>query len=109
MSKKSKTNLEIVSHRESITARGIIKNNTVTFAYDKVNQQVQAVAFSAQRSTQGNPEFTGVEAFRGTVYGEAFNVENNSYHIGDSAIYDEVYAICQSIMNPESQQDDTSV
>lgn len=107
--KKNKTNLEIVSCRENITAKAEIKGNTVTFAYDKVNGQVQAVAFSVQRSTQGNPEFTGVEAFRGTVYGEAFNVENNAYRLSDSSVYNEIYTVCQSIMNPEPQADDTSV
>ncbi|GET46506.1 hypothetical protein [Capnocytophaga felis] len=110
--KKNKTNLEILSRRESITAKGIIKNNTVTFAYDKANGQVQAVAFSVQRVTQGSSEFTGVEAFRGTVYGEAFNVENNAYRTSDSPVYDEIYNVCQSIMNPEPQEpqeDDTSV
>ncbi|GIJ96566.1 hypothetical protein CAPN001_11350 [Capnocytophaga stomatis] len=107
--KKNKTNLEILSRRESITAKGIIKNNTVTFAYDKVNEQVQAVAFSVQRGTQGISEFTGVEAFRGTVYGQAFNVESGNYQMGDSAIYDEIYNVCQSIMNPEPQEDGTSV
>lgn len=105
----NQVNLEIVSRRESITAKGIIKNNTVTFAYDKVNQQVQAVAFSVQRGTQGSPEFTGVEAFRGSMYGGALNVENNAYQIGDSAVYDEIFMVAQSIMNPENQQDDTSV
>lgn len=103
------TSLEIVSRRENITAKGIIKNNTVTFMYDKVNGQIQAVAFSVQRGTQGSPEFMGVEAFRGTVYGHAFNVENGNYQTGDSAIYEDIHAICQGIMNPEPQQDDTSV
>ncbi|MFK8283485.1 hypothetical protein [Capnocytophaga canis] len=102
-------NLTIISRRENITAKSEVKGNTGTFAYDKNNNQVTAVAFSVQRGTQGSPEFTGTEAFRGTVYGEALNVENNSYRIGDGAIYDEIFAICQEIINPEPQQDDTSV
>ncbi|GIJ96644.1 hypothetical protein CAPN001_12130 [Capnocytophaga stomatis] len=107
--KKNKTNLEIVSRRESITARANVKGNAVTFMYDKIDGQIQAVAFSVQRGTQGTPEFTGVEAFRGAMYGEAFNVDNNSYHIGDSAVYEEIYNICKEIVNPEPQEDVTSV
>ncbi|WP_172917182.1 hypothetical protein [Capnocytophaga canis] len=106
------TNLTIISRRENITAKAEVRGNTVTFAYDKNNNQVTAVAFSVQRGTQGSPEFTGAEAFRGTMYGEAFNVENNSYHIGDSAMYEDIYTVCRQIMNPEPQEpeaDDTSV
>ncbi|MFK8271093.1 hypothetical protein [Capnocytophaga stomatis] len=101
-----------MSRRESITAQANVKGNAVTFMYDKTDGQIQAVAFSVQRGMQGTPEFTGVEAFRGTVYGEAFNVENNAYRTSDSPVYDEIYNVCQNIMNPEHQEpeaDDTSV
>lgn len=111
--KKNKTNLEILSRRENITARVVINGNTVTFMYDKVNEQVNAVAFSVQRGTQGSPEFTGQEIFRGTMYGRGLNVENAIYTPKtDSALQDEIFAIGQSIMNPELQEpqsDDTSV
>lgn len=100
--KKNQTNLEIISRRENITARTIVKDNTVIFAYERADNQVNAVAFSVQRGTQGSPEFTGAEAFRGSLYGEAFNVENNAYHIGDSAIYDEIFVVCQQIIKPET-------
>ncbi|WGU68262.1 hypothetical protein QIU18_00305 [Capnocytophaga canimorsus] len=109
----TKTNLEIVSRRENITARVVINGNTVTFMYDKVNDQVSAVAFSVAKGTQGSPEFTGQEMFRGTMYGRGLNVENSVYTPKtDSALQDEIFAIGQSIMNPEPQEteaDDTSV
>lgn len=98
--KKNQT-LEIISRRENITAKAVVKGNTVVFAYEKSNNQVQAVAFSVQRGTEDNENFTGVEAFRGSTYGEAFNVENNAYQIGDSIFYEEVYKICREIINED--------
>lgn len=105
---KNKVNLEVISRRENITARAIVKGNTVTFAYDKENERVSAVAFSVHRGTETQGQYGGVEAFRGSMYGEAFNVENNAYHIGDSLVYEEIFKICKEIINPEIQND-TSV
>lgn len=105
--KKNQVELEIVSRRESITAKAIVKGNTITLAYDKVNEQVQAVAFSVQRGTQQSPNFTPNEAFRGSVYMQAFNVENNTYQIGDAGIYEDIYAICQEIIHSQNENTDS--
>lgn len=100
---KNQTNLEIISRREHITARGIVRNNVVTFAYDKENGHINAVGFSVVRGQQTDTQFTGNETFRGSVYGQAFQVDNRDYQIGDSLIYEEIYVICQQIMKPENE------
>lgn len=95
-----KNQLTIISRRENITAQAIIKGNTATFAYEVADNQVNAVVFSVVRGTEASSQNFQNIAFRGSMYGEVFNVENNAYQKGDSLLYDEIFDICKEILNP---------
>ncbi|MFJ1323599.1 hypothetical protein ACILDT_11350 [Capnocytophaga canis] len=109
-------NLTIISRRENFTAQAIINGNTVTFAYEKTNNQVTAGAFTVQRGAKGSPEFKQEEAFRGSFYGQKLRLhEVNDFQKGDGVLCDEIYDVCRNIITLESQEpqepeaDDTSV
>ncbi|GIM52020.1 hypothetical protein CAPN004_10500 [Capnocytophaga cynodegmi] len=102
--KKNQTNLEIVSRRENFTVKTIVKGNTVILAYDIEKGKIESVAFALQRGTSGSIDFTGENAFGGGVHKEDFRIDYNyKFQMGDGAIYDEIYAICQEIMNPTTE------
>lgn len=93
-----KNRFTIISKREHITAQALVKENAVTFSYEVTNGQVSGVSFSLRRGVSTPEQPYAPEAFRGAMYGEVFNVENNAYQIGDALLYEEIFALCKEII-----------
>lgn len=96
-------NLEIISTQITVQAKNTVNNNTVDFAWSYLEGQLPSVVnFNVQRGVIGSEQpFTGNNIISGAFYSETekFDVQNNSFLVGDFDLYQDILNTCKTIVS----------
>ncbi len=101
----------VVNQEVTETQQGVIKNNTVVLNYSfRKDETPMYIGFSIIRGKEGDANFTGQSAISGSLGKSGdFNTQmHDKRKRGDGALIDEVWEICDTILNPVTNEVDTS-
>lgn len=94
--------MQIIQKTTRITAQEEVQGANVMYSYEfEKDQHPQAVAFSVQKSTEGQ---VGYSYLQGTVTEHDFNVQNNNFQVSDIELYKHIHGACMTIIKGESTE-----
>ena len=94
--------MQIIQKTTRITAQEEVQLANVMYSYEfEKDQHPQAVAFSVQKSTEGQ---VGYSYLQGTVTEHDFNVQNNNFQVSDIELYKHIHEACMTIIKGESTE-----
>lgn len=94
--------MQIIQKTTRITAQEEVQGANVMYSYEfEKDQNPQAVAFSVQKSTEGQ---VGYSYLQGTVTEHDFNMQNNNFQPSDIDLIKHIHTTCTSIIKGENTE-----
>ena len=94
--------MQIIQKTTRITAQEEVQGTNVMYSYEfEKDQNPQAVAFSVQKSTEGQ---VGYSYLQGTVTEHDFNMQNNNFQLSDIDLIKHIHTTCTAIIKGESTE-----
>lgn len=94
--------MQIIQKTTRITAQEEVQGTNVMYSYEfEKDQNPQAVAFSVQKSSEGQ---VGYSYLQGTVTERDFNMQNNNFQPSDIELYKHIHETCTSILKGENTE-----
>lgn len=94
--------MQIIQQTTRITAQEEVQGSNVMYSYEfEKDQNPQAVAFSVQKSTEGQ---VGYSYLQGTVTEHDFNMQNNNFQPSDIDLIKHIHTTCSALIKGESNE-----
>lgn len=94
--------MQIIQKTTRIIAQEEVQGTNVMYSYEfEKDQNPQAVAFSVQKSSEGQ---VGYSYLQGTVTERDFNMQNNNFQPSDIELYKHIHETCTSILKGENTE-----
>lgn len=94
--------MQIIQQTTRITAQEEVQGENVMYSYEfEKDQHPQAVAFSVQKSTEGQ---VGYSYLQGTVTEHDFNMQNNNFQPSDIDLIKHIHTTCSALIKGESNE-----
>ena len=94
--------MQIIQKTTRITAQEEVQGSNVMYYYEfEKDQNPQAVAFSVQKSTEGQ---VGYSYLQGTVTEHDFNMQNNNFQPSDIDLIKHIHTTCSALIKGESNE-----
>lgn len=94
--------MQIIQKTTRITAQEEVQWANVMYSYEfEKDQHPQAVAFSVQKSTEGQ---VGYSYLQGTVTEHDFNMQNNNFQPSDIDLIKHIHTTCSAIIKGENTE-----
>ena len=94
--------MQIIQKTTRITAQEEVQGTNVMYSYEfEKDQNPQAVAFSVQKSSEGQ---VGYSYLQGTVTEHDFNMQNNNFQPSDIDLIKHIHTTCTAIIKGESNE-----
>ena len=94
--------MQIIQKTTRITAQEEVQGTVVMYSYEfEKDQNPQAVAFSVQKSSEGQ---VGYSYLQGTVTEHDFNMQNNNFQPSDIDLIKHIHTTCSALIKGESNE-----
>lgn len=94
--------MQIIQKTTRITAQEEVQGTNVMYSYEfEKDQNPQAVAFSVQKSSEGQ---VGYSYLQGTVTEHDFNMQNNNFQPSDIDLIKHIHTTCSALIKGESNE-----
>nr|DAV13837.1 MAG TPA: hypothetical protein [Caudoviricetes sp.] len=94
--------MQIIQKTTRITAQEEVQGANVMYSYEfEKDQPPQAVAFSVQKSTEGQ---VGYSYLQGTVTEHDFNMQNNNFQPSDIDLIKHIHTTCTALIKGENTE-----
>lgn len=94
--------MQIIQKTTRITAQEEVHGTNVMYSYEfEKDQNPQAVAFSVQKSSEGQ---VGYSYLQGTVTERDFNMQNNNFQPSDIDLIKHIHTTCTAIIKGENTE-----
>ena len=93
--------MQIIQKTTRITAQEEVQGTNVMYSYEfEKDQNPQAVAFSVQKSSEGQ---VGYSYLQGTVTEHDFNMQNNYFQQSDIDLIKHIQTTCSALIKGETR------